>query len=117
MSMASIVIELRTGPDWVLIGFSRKVSQGTWGGLRTLAMLAALILPASLALADRKPDAAERMRIEQVLRAKGYSAWGDIEIESQDRIWEIDGARGRNGRRYDLKIDAQTLQVLERTPD
>ena len=78
------------------------------------AMLAA---PASTALADRKPTADERPLIEQALRSHGYSRWGDIEIEENGRVWEVDAALAKDGRRYDLKMSSETLQVIRRKRD
>jgi hypothetical protein len=68
-------------------------------------------------LADRKPTPEERTVIERALRSKGYRAWADIEIEKRGRVWEVDGALDRNGRRYDLKIRADTLRIIKRKRD
>ena len=42
---------------------------------------------------------------------------GDIEIEDNGRVWEIDAALAAHGRRYDLKLSAETFEVIGRTRD
>ncbi len=75
----------------------------------------AVALACALALADRAPTPEERSRIESVLRAEGFSRWDDIELD--DGVWEVDDAVGPDGREYDLKLDPNTLAILERKPD
>jgi hypothetical protein len=72
-------------------------------------------LAATPALADRPPSQAERTAIEKVLRAQGYVSWEEIEFD--DGRWEVDDARTRNGREYDLKLDPATLHVVKRVLD
>ena len=67
--------------------------------------------------ADRKPTLQERLLIERALRSHGYRRWGDIEIEKKGRVWEIDAALARDGRRYDLKMSADTFEVIKRKRD
>ncbi|HVL71354.1 MAG TPA: PepSY domain-containing protein [Beijerinckiaceae bacterium] len=81
-------------------------------GAVALACALALATPA---LADRAPTPEERSRIESVLRAEGFSRWDDIELD--DGVWEVDDAVGPDGREYDLKLDPNTLAILERKPD
>lgn len=71
----------------------------------------ALMLAASPALADRAPMPAERERIEAVLRAEGFVSWEEIELD--DGVWEVDDARTAEGREYDLKLDSDTLAILD----
>jgi len=66
----------------------------------------------SPALADREPTPEERARIEQVLRAEGFTAWDDIELD--DDVWEVDDARDADGREYDLKLDPTTFRITGR---
>jgi hypothetical protein len=83
---------------------------------RILLSIAVLALaPAFAALAaDRPPTAEERTRIEGVLRAAGFTAWEEIELD--DGVWEIDDAVGADGRRYDVKLN-QAFEIIAREPD
>jgi hypothetical protein len=83
--------------------------------LTTLLLIAALLLSAEQALADRAPTPEERSRIEAVLRAQGFTRWGEIELD--DGAWEVDDSRGSDGREYDLKLDRGTLAIMEREAD
>jgi uncharacterized membrane protein YkoI len=51
------------------------------------------------------------------LRSQGYQRWAEIEIEENGRVWEVDAAQAKNGRRYDLKMSAETFEVIRRTRD
>ena len=106
---------MRTAP--ALIGSTAKDRRARCrrGSVLLLSALVALV-PQS-ARADRKPTSEERSVIERVLRSQGYQRWGDIEIEDNGRVWEIDAALARNGRRYDLKLSAETFEVIGRTRD
>lgn len=87
---------------------------------RPAALLAAAMMLASgPALADRDPTPEERERIEAALRAEGFVRWDDIELEDDGPAphWEVDDAVGADGREYDLKLDVDTLAIIERDPD
>jgi hypothetical protein len=60
----------------------------------------------------RDPTPDERGRVEAALRSLGYTRWDDIDLEG-DR-WEVDDARGADGKEYDLKLDRETLRVISR---
>ena len=66
-------------------------------------------VPAS---ADREPTAQERTQIEQTLRSQGYSSWEGIEYD--DDMWEVDDAQHTDGRKYDLKVDPKSYQIIKR---
>ncbi len=72
-------------------------------------------LSAQPALADRPPTIEELAHIETALRAHGFQAWDEIELD--DDGWEIDDAVAADGRRYDLKLDPVTLAILESEVD
>ena len=88
-----------------------------------------LILPASLALvvggavpfmawrasAGRDPSPDERAQVEEALRRLGYVHWDEIEFD--DGAWEVDDARDAEGREWDLKLRAETFEVIEREAD
>ncbi|MFC3126882.1 hypothetical protein ACFOD4_17590 [Pseudoroseomonas globiformis] len=72
---------------------------------RTLrAVLALPLLLASLTAGaeDRAPTAAERDRIEQVLRGHGFSSWGEIGLDGG--IWSVDDAHDAQGRERDIRL-------------
>ena len=106
---------MRTVPALIASTAKDRRARCRLGSVLLLSALVALV-PQS-ARADRKPTSEERSVIERVLRSQGYQRWGDIEIEDNGRIWEIDAALARNGRRYDLKMSAETFEVIRRTRD
>ncbi|MDO9707308.1 PepSY domain-containing protein [Paracraurococcus lichenis] len=88
-----------------------------------------LILPLSLGLlvvvgapilawragAERGGTVEDRARVEAALRRLGYVRWDEIEME--DGAWEVDDARDAEGREWDLKLRADTLEVISRERD
>lgn len=82
-----------------------------------LAALGGALLFASPALADRGPNDAERAAIERVLRAGGFERWEEIELDDDGPRWEVDDARAADGKRYDLKIDPNSLRIVRREVD
>lgn len=81
---------------------------GIFIGALTLGMAA------TPALADdRAPTAGERAAIEQILSAEGFVGWDEIEFDD-DGYWEVDDARTSDGRQYDLKLAAETYEIVER---
>ena len=83
--------------------------------LKTTILAAALVtLAAASAFAeDRPPTAQERARVEAALRADGYTAWGEIELDD-GRVWEVDDAVDAEGREWDLELDVQSLVISKR---
>jgi hypothetical protein len=83
--------------------------------LKPFALLAFLITGGLIglpALADRPPNIDERAAIETALLEQGYVAWEEIEFD--EGLWEVDDARTADGREYDLKLDPETLRVIEK---
>lgn len=79
-------------------------------------LLGALILFSSAsAWAGRDPTDAERAGLEAALRAAGYEQWDDIELD--DGVWKVDDARTADGRKFDLKLNPETLALVEREED
>jgi len=66
------------------------------------------------ALADRGPTLEERDSIEQALRVQGFVRWGDIDLDESEGVWEVEDALSVDGREYDLKLRAATLEVVDR---
>lgn len=87
-----------------------------------IALAASLsLLPLSAALADRAPTAEERSAIEAALQAEGFTSWEEIEFDdddddTDDRLWEVDDARGADGVEYDLKLD-RDYRIIKRERD
>ena len=73
-----------------------------------------LLLAAGSALAeDRPPTAEERVRVEAALRADGYTAWGDIQLDD-GRGWEVDDAVDAEGREWDLELEIGSLVISKK---
>jgi hypothetical protein len=67
--------------------------------------IAAILFAAPLtsaAYADRPPTPSERAHLSQILKSKGFVSWR--KIERDDGRWEIEDARTRSGKVYDLEI-------------
>ena len=75
------------------------------------------ILSPGQVFADRAPSPEERSRIETMLRNEGFTRWGKIGLEDDDDIWEIDDAYASDGRKYDLQLEPDTLEIVAREPD
>jgi hypothetical protein len=82
-----------------------------------MVALASALVIAGAAHADRKPTPDERSRTETRLRELGYTSWVDIEVEDNGRVVEIEGARHASGRRHDLKLRWDSLEVISRKSD
>ena len=78
--------------------------------------LTVAVFACSSALADRHPTADERKKIDAVLTAAGYASWGEVELDD-DKVWEVDDARHSDGHRYDLELDAKSLEIIKRDRD
>ena len=50
------------------------------------AFLAVMAVPT---MADRKPTAEERTRIESVLREQGFTRWDEIAFDDDYEAWEV----------------------------
>lgn len=85
---------------------------------RAVALAATFTVPFVVpALADdRAPTADERARIEAVLKAEGFTSWGEIELDD-GKVWEVDDAIHSDGREYDLELDPSTLAITDKDPD
>lgn len=85
--------------------------------VRVLALAAAFAIAGTPALADRAPNDEERAAVEEALSAEGFTHWDDIEMEDDEAVWEVDDAIDADGEEFDLELDAETLEILERDPD
>ena len=83
---------------------------------RSLALTVLFGIVALLpAWADRAPTHEEQRAIEAVLQVEGFLRWEHIELDGGE--WEVEGAVAADGRKYDLKLDARTLEIAERHRD
>ena len=85
--------------------------------LKIIAAAPIALLAASPALADRAPPDSERAAVEQTLRGAGFVSWEEIELDDDGPRWEVDDARARDGRRYDIKIDPKTMRIVRQERD
>jgi hypothetical protein len=53
----------------------------------------------------------------ELLRNEGYTGWGKIELEDDDDIWKIDDAYASDGRKYNLQLEPDALEIVARAPD
>ena len=67
------------------------------------------------ARADRVPTQEERSRIEQTLRDLGFHSWGEIELDGGQ--WEIEDAQHGDGKKYELKLNFETFQIVKQKED
>ncbi len=81
-----------------------------------LVLAAGMFAPGQV-LADRPPSPEERSSIEAMLRNEGFTRWGKIGLEDDDDLWEIDDAYASDGRKYDLQLERDTLEIVAREPD
>jgi hypothetical protein len=78
-------------------------------------VLAVGVLAPGTVLADRPPSPEEQSSIETMLRNEGFTRWGKIELD--DDVWEVDDAYAADGRKYDLKLEPDTLEIIAREAD
>jgi len=71
-----------------------------------VASVLCTLVVAAPARADRPVTDAERVRLEAAVQAQGCSG-GKMEFDEDDRQFEIDDAVCNDGRKYDLKFDAE----------
>ena len=77
-----------------------------------VALLAFVAVPAK---ADRPVTEAERTQLRQAVAAQGCRD-GKMEWDEDDREFEVDNAVCEDGRRYDLKFDAE-FRLKSKQPD
>lgn len=81
-----------------------------------IALLATAPLSGAAFADDRAPTSEERAKIEEVLKAEGFTSWGEIELDD-GKVWEVDDAIHSDGREYDLELDPATYAITNRDPD
>ena len=91
----------------------KMLRPNTLCAVATVALVYAFFGPP--ARADRVPTQEERSRIEQTLRDLGFHRWGEIELEHG--LWEIDDAQHADGKKYELKLNLDTIHVVKQKED
>jgi len=64
---------------------------------------------------DRRATDQERAAIEQSLRGQGFTEFKSVSLD--DGVWEVDDARGADGKLYDLKLERHSFRILHRDQD
>jgi Peptidase propeptide and YPEB domain len=67
------------------------------------------------AFADEEAGPEDRARITEALQAAGYESFEEVELD--DGVWEVDDAVGSDGVQYDLKLNPDTLEIVEKEED
>ncbi|AWN36916.1 PepSY domain-containing protein [Methylobacterium radiodurans] len=79
----------------------------------TLILAAALSLGlCTLARADQKLPPDQQAKVEAMLRQEGFTKWDEIELD--DGMIEVDDAIDAAGKKFDLKLDPQSLAIVKR---
>lgn len=79
----------------------------------TLVLAAALSLGlVTLAQADQKLPPDQQAKVEAMLRQEGFTKWDEIELD--DGMIEVDDAIDAAGKKFDLKLDPQSLAIVKR---
>lgn len=82
--------------------------------------LAALTIAAGAALATSHADAGHRERayerenvdfIAEKLQRMGFVSWRKLKLDG--RAWEIEDAVRDNGKKYDMKLEVETLDLVK----
>jgi hypothetical protein len=80
-----------------------------FGAMACAAIIAATMGPPAHADDEAGPE--DRARITEALSAAGYRSFEEVEFD--DGVWEVDDAVGSDGQEYDLKLDPDTLEIIE----
>ena len=74
--------------------------------MRFIISMAVLAVSALPALADRQVTEDERTKLVAAIQAEGCTG-GKFEMDEDDQQFEVDDAVCADGKKYDLKFDAQ----------
>lgn len=83
--------------------------------MRRATPLFALMLLAGLgvaARADEKLPPDQQAKVESILKQEGFTKWEEIELD--DGMIEVDDAIDTSGKKFDLKLDPNTLAIVKR---
>lgn len=86
--------------------------------MRIVTAALALALATSLAgaaQADQKLPADQQAKVEEKLKAEGFTKWKKIELD--DGHIEVDDAIDAGGKQFDLHLDKTTLAITKRKPE
>lgn len=75
--------------------------------------LALSLAPAAHADTPLSPD--QKAKVEAKLKQEGFTKWSEIELD--DGVIEVDDAYDAAGKKFDLKLDPNTLAIVKRKND
>ena len=70
---------------------------------------------AGSAYADQKLPPDQQAKVEEKLKAEGFTKWKEIELD--DGHIEVDDAVDASGKQFDLHLDKDTLAITKRKPE
>lgn len=83
---------------------------------RVMLVLGACFLMASPAFADREPTAEERAAVEAALKKDGCTG-GSIEVEDDDKGFELEDVTCDDGKTYEFELDANYMVTKKEADD
>jgi len=83
---------------------------------RVILVLAGCLLMTSPAFADRAPTAEEKAAVETVLKKDGC-AGGSIEVEDDDKGFEVEDVNCDDGKTYEFELDAKYMVTKKEIDD
>lgn len=84
--------------------------------MRALLSMAWLAMIAVPAIADRPVTEAEQAKLLPAIAAEGCSG-GKLEWDDEDRAFEVEDATCGDGRKYELKFDAEFKLTRKKLDD
>jgi hypothetical protein len=86
-----------------------KTNGGTHMIRTAISVLFAGVLMMAPAFA-KDPTPEELAKIEKTLKDAGFQSWDDIDRDGD--VWEVDDAIDKDGKQFDVKIDAKTFEIV-----
>jgi len=68
-----------------------------------------VLAASSVAAYAETPSSADQSKVEAALKADGYTRWKSIVLDNG--TWEVDDAINAAGKQFDLRIDANSLNI------
>jgi len=83
---------------------------------RAMLVLAGCFLMVSPAFADREPTAEEKAAVEAALKKDGCTG-GSIEVEDDDKGFEVKDVTCDDGKSYEFELDANYMVTKKEVDD
>lgn len=87
--------------------------------MRTSTMTAAFLIAAALSIPasanTREPTKDEKEAIESTLKSAGFTSWQSIMLD--DDKWQVDDAKGNDGKSYDLELGLASYEITSKKED